>query len=60
MENPVENILNKFKNHPGMKILISKINSNKGFSFCLVSCNEILKQIAKLDTKRAIQLNDIQ
>ena len=60
MENPVESILNKFKNYPGIKILISKINSNKGFSFCLVSWNEILKQIAKSDTKRATQLNDIQ
>ena len=60
MENTVQNRKNKLKNHPSIKILISTINPNKGFSFCLVSCNEILKQMANLDTKKAIQLNDIQ
>ena len=31
-ENPVHNVINKFKNHPSIKI-ISKINPNKRFLF---------------------------
>ena len=58
MGNTVQNRKNKLKNHPSIKILISTINPNN--SFCLVSCNEILKQMANLDTKKAMQLNDIQ
>ena len=47
---PVENAVEKFKNHPYMKMIIFKINPNKRYSFCLVSYDEILKQIKSLDT----------
>ena len=35
-ENPVQNEINQFKNHPSIKVIISKINPNKRFSFCPV------------------------
>ena len=35
-ENPVQNEINKFKNYPSIKMIISKINPNKRFSFCPV------------------------
>ena len=33
MENPVQNAINKFKNHPSIKTITSKINPNKRFFF---------------------------
>ena len=39
MENLVQNAINNFKNHPSIKLIISKINPNKRFSFCPVKIN---------------------
>ena len=36
-ENPVQNAKNKFKNYPRIKMITSKINLSKIFSFCPVS-----------------------
>ena len=41
--NLVQNATNKFKNHPSIKTIISKINSSKRSSFCPVPDNGILK-----------------
>ena len=54
-ENPVQNSINKLKNHPSVKIIISKIYMNKRFTFCPVLQNEILKQVKYLDNGRPIQ-----
>ena len=45
IEDPVENAIDKFKNHPYMKMIIFKINSNKIYSFCPVSYNEIQNKL---------------
>ena len=58
-ENPVQNAISKFKNHPSIKVMISRTNSSKKISFCPVSHNETLKQIKHFDTKKAIQQNNI-
>ena len=52
-ENPVKNAINKFKNYPSMKLIISKIKLCKRCSIWPVSYNGILKQIKNLDTKRS-------
>ena len=51
MENPVQNVMNRFKNHSNVKmIMIYKTDPNKRFSVCRVSYNKILKQIKDLNT----------
>lgn len=40
-------VISKFKNHPGIKIIIFQINPNKRFSFCSVLHKEILKHTEK-------------
>ena len=42
-ENPWQNAINKFKNHPSIKMVISKINPNKRFFFYPILCDETLK-----------------
>ena len=42
-ENSVQNAIKKFKIHLIVKIMISKINSNKKSSICPVAHNKILK-----------------
>ena len=49
-ENPQQNAINKFINHPSIKMIKSKISPNKRFSFCPIPHNEILKQIKNLNT----------
>ena len=58
-ENPVQNAINKLKNHPSIKTIVSKINLNKIYSFCPVPPNETLKQTKKLDIEKAKQKNNI-
>ena len=58
-KNPVQNAIGKFKNHPSIKMRISKISTNKIFPFCPFPHNEILKQTKNLDTEKTIQQNDI-
>ena len=57
-ENPIQKAINKFKNHPSIQMLRSKLNLNKIY-FCTNLHNEILKQIENLDTKRPIKQNYI-
>ena len=42
--NQVQNAIHQFKNNPSIKMIISKINLGKRFSFCSVPPIEILKQ----------------
>ena len=59
-ENPVQNAINKSKNHPSAKmVIICKLDPNKRFSFCPVLHNGILKQIKNSDYKKVIQQNHI-
>ena len=53
-ENPVQNVINTFENYPNIKMIISKIKTNKIFFFCPVSENETLNQIKNLDNKKGI------
>ena len=60
IERPVQNAKkNKFKNCPSIKMIMSKRNPNKRFSFFLVPSNEILKQTIKLDIEKTKQKNNI-
>ena len=49
--NPVQNAVNKFKNHHTIKKAISKVDPNKIFSLCAVLHGEILKQIKSFATE---------
>ena len=56
-ENTVQKTINKFKDHPRIKMILSKINPNKRFSFHAFPHSEILNQIKSLDTEKSIQQN---
>ena len=59
-QNPVLNIIEKYKFHPSIKLIKSK---NKGlsssFSFKFATINEVKKSINNLDPKKAAQREDI-
>ena len=50
-KNSIQNAISKFKNHPSIKMIISKIDPNKRFSF-YPQRNKILKQIKNLDIEK--------
>ena len=54
---PVERAIEKQKNHPSIQIK-ETFDSNKTFSFDLVTSDTIFKQILSLDTKKATHSND--
>ena len=54
---PILNYINKFKNHPGIKVKKSRKKEEQTFTFNYVSYEEYLNEIRKLKT--AIQQNDI-
>ena len=59
IEIPLEDPIDKYKNHPSTKMIISKINLHKIFFVCSISYNEILKEKTTRKFK-TIQQNDIQ
>ena len=53
------NYINKFKNHPSIKLIKSRKKEKQTFTFRYVSYEEVLNEIRKLQTKKTTQQNDI-
>ena len=56
---PILNYINKFKNHPSIKVIKSRKKEEQTFTFSYVSYEEVLNEISKLQTKKTTQQNDI-
>ena len=50
--NPVERAIQNYKKHPSIQMIKVIFDSNKTFSFDLVSSETIFKEIVSLDTKK--------
>ena len=59
INDPVERSIQKYKNHPCIQMIKETFDSNKTFSFDLVSSDTIFKEILSLDTKKATHSNDV-
>ena len=59
INDPVERAIQKYKNHPSIQMIKETFDSNKTFSFDLVSSDTIFKEILSLDTKKATHSNDV-
>ena len=59
INDPVERAIQKYKNHPSIQMIKQTFDSNKTFSFHLVSSDTIFKKIVSLDTKKATHGNDV-
>ena len=56
---PILNYINKFKNHPSIKLIKSRKKEEQTFTFSYVSYEEVLNEIRKLQTTKTTQQNDI-
>ena len=56
---PILNYMNKFKNHPSIKVIKSRKKEEQTFTFSYVSYEEVLNEIRKLQTTKTTQQNDI-
>ena len=56
---PILNYINKFKNHPSIKVIKSRKKEEQTFTFSYVSYEEVLNEIRKLQTTKTTQQNDI-
>ena len=56
---PILNYINKFKNHPSIKVIKSRKKEEQTFTFNYVSYDEVLNEIMKLQTATTTQQNDI-
>ena len=56
---PILNYINKFKNHPSIKVIKSRKKDEQAFAFSYVSYEEVLNEIRKLQTTKTTQQNDI-
>ena len=56
---PIVNYINKFKNHPNIKVVKSRKKEEQTFTFNYVSCEEFLNEIRKLKATTTIQQYDI-
>ena len=56
---PILNYINKFKNHPSIKVIKSRKKEEQTFTFSYVSYKEVLNEIRKLQTTKTTQQNDI-
>ena len=52
INDPVERAIQKYKNHPIIQMIKETFDSNKTFSFDLVSSDTIFKEIISLDAKK--------
>ena len=59
INDPVERAIQKYKNHPSIQTIKETFDSNKIFSFDLVSSDTIFKEIVSLDTKKATPSTDV-
>ena len=55
---PVLKAIEKYKNHPSIKVISEKYNKNT-FSFNYVTLDEVIKEIKNLDSSKACQDTDI-
>ena len=53
------NYINKFKNHPSIKVIKSRKKEEQTFTFSYVSYEEVLNEIRKRQTTKTAQQNDI-
>ena len=56
---PILNYIDKFKNHPSIKVIKSRKKEEQTFTFNYVSYEEVLNKIRKLQITKATQQNDI-
>ena len=56
---PILNYINKFKNHPSIKVIKSRKKEEQTFTFSYVSYEEVLNKIRNLQNKKTTQQNDI-
>ena len=56
---PILNYINKFKNHPSIKVIKSNQKENQTFTFNYVSYEEVFNEIRELQTTKPTQQNDI-
>ena len=56
---PILSYINKFKNHPSIKVRKSRKKEEQTFTFSYVSYQEVLNKIRKLQTATTIQQIDI-
>ena len=56
---PILNYINKFKNHPSIKVIKSRKKEEQTFTFSYVSYEEVLNKIRILQIKKTTQQNDI-
>ena len=59
INDPVERPIQKYKTHPSIQMIKETFDSNKKFSFDLVSSDTLFKEILSLDTKRATHIDDV-
>ena len=59
INDPVERAIQKYKNRPSIQMIKEAFDSNKTFSFDLVSSDTIFKEIVSLDTKKVTRSNDV-
>ena len=57
--NEIDNILQKFKDHPSIKKIKENININEQFSFAYTTESQIKNEILKLNIKKATAYDDI-
>ena len=56
---PILNYINKFNNHPSIKVIKSRKKEVQTFTFSYVSYEEVLNEFRKLQTTKTTQQNDI-
>ena len=59
INDPVERAIQKYKNHPTILMIKETFDSNKIFSFDLVSSDTLFKEIVSLDSKKPTLSNNV-
>ena len=58
-QDPILDILDKYKNHPSIKLIKAK-NNSQVFKFSQIDIEEVKKLFQSLDAKKAAQKDDIK
>ena len=59
INDPVERAIQKYKNHPSIRMIKETFDNDKTFSFDVVSPDTIFKEIGSLDTDKSTHSNDV-
>ena len=59
LDDPIENIIEKFKNHPSVVRIREKGYKTQNVSFHIVSQNDVYRVIKNIDSSKAYQKNNI-